>query len=112
MRKSPEAITAAVPSGAMWTRSTWGFGVRLELREVGRSLDFDDGASELADRAGTPVSRPRSTAAILLYFAAGLGGALLALFGGGGIARVVWGLFAVVFVMLGITLAVYHSRRS
>lgn len=61
---------------------------------------------------GTPLSRPKSTAAIVLYIAAGLGGALLALFGGGGIARVVWSLFAVVFVVLGITLAVYHWRRN
>ena len=61
---------------------------------------------------GTPASRQKPTVAIVLYIAAGLGGALLALFEDGGIARSFWVLFAVVFVMLGVTLAVYHSRRS
>lgn len=57
------------------------------------------------------VSDRRSTVAIVLYFAAGLCGALLAVSGDGGMRRVVWGLFAVVLIVLGVTLAVYRSRR-
>lgn len=58
------------------------------------------------------MTRRRSALAIVSYFAAGLLWAALALFGDGGIARAVWGLCAVVFVGLGVSLIVLRSRRD
>lgn len=52
-----------------------------------------------------PVSRARSNVAIVLYLAAGLCGALLARFGDGGVR-----LFVLVFIVLGVTLALYRWR--
>lgn len=53
---------------------------------------------------GSTVSGRRSTVAIVLYLATG--------FGAGGVVRVVWGLIAVVFVGLGVTLAIYRRRQT
>lgn len=58
------------------------------------------------------MTRSRSAIGIVLYFVAGLSWAALALFGDGGGNRVVWGLCAVVFVGLGVTLAVHRMRRT
>ena len=62
--------------------------------------------------SGAMPSRPRSTVAIVLYLAVGLGYALLATFEDGGGRRVLWMLFAAVFVMLGVTLAAFRWRQE
>ena len=60
------------------------------------------------------ASGRRSAVAIVLYAVAALGGAALALSGDGGGARVGWGISAIVFGFLAVTLAARRSqgRRS